>query len=237
MAKRGPKQKHDWDALKAEWQRTPGVSKWAFLKAKGINPSSGNVQRKIKTWDQELAEDAETLTRNNLDRTKGKEQKEDIGSAYVEAEAEEVSKIIGRNVSDVSLEAQPKMWQLIQQWRSKQAVEDYKTADALRNAIKVILSDSIKKETKDGKSVFTTKLKPSEIRALSHATAEIQRVQRLALGLSTDNVGMQIDGDGRSDKDGAVETSKVDNDSVIPIFEVQINKNGKFVSHRPRRIR
>ena len=136
-------------------------------------------------------------------------------------------------MDDVRPGAQPSAWQLVQDWRRKQAKDDYQTADQARLAIKLTLKDSLKQEAgPDGKPVYRTTLKPHEIRQLTQAMTDIQRVQRLALGLSTENVGV----DNPAPPGGHVEKNVTPTEEPIPTFVVELSTRGKFMRPRPRRV-
>ena len=123
------------------------------------------------------------------------------------------------------------LWQVVQQWRRMQASEDWKTADAIRNHAKLILNNSL---TKDIDGSVQTKLLPRELVALADAMEKVQRMQRLALGMSTENVGMDAPEPQSHVAQG--ETTLEDEDGC-PVFVVEVNQNGKFVRPKPRRVK
>lgn len=71
---------------------------------------------------------------------------------------------------------------LVREWRKLQARADHHTAEMVRNKVQEFIQT-----TKD--------LSPSEMKALASALADIQKIQRLALGLSSENVGLPIKDD------------------------------------------
>lgn len=124
------------------------------------------------------------------------------------------------------------LWQVIKEWRLKQGEDDYKTADALRQHVKLVLNKSLRKDV-DGKpySIISNR----DMTGISNTLLNIQRIQRLALGMSTENVGLPADQTAQdsmiamvTDKDAADE---------IPTFVVEVNKAGKFVRPKPVRQR
>lgn len=117
------------------------------------------------------------------------------------------------------------LWQVVQQWRQTQAESDWKTANAIRDHCKLILNRSIEK---DANGNPTTKLTPRDLVNLSDAMEKIQRIQRLALGMSTENIGV----------DRPSEETHVASDDTIdcPVFIVEVNDNGKFVRARPKQV-
>lgn len=71
---------------------------------------------------------------------------------------------------------------LIKKWRQQQAESDYRSNELLR---RILLRKILRSQHTDFK----------DLRAAASALLDIQRAQRLALGLSTDNVGMRIEGE------------------------------------------
>ena len=72
--------------------------------------------------------------------------------------------------------------ELVREWRKLQAKADHQTAEMVRARV-MELMESMSQPT------------PSELRALAACLVDLQKVQRLALGLSSENVGMQVDTD------------------------------------------
>jgi hypothetical protein len=70
--------------------------------------------------------------------------------------------------------------QLVSVWRKMQAQADHHTAEILRQRVKEILESPL--------DTFT----PAELRQLAGALTDVQRIQRLALGLSPDNPGIPV---------------------------------------------
>lgn len=103
-------------------------------------------------------------------------------------------------------------WTKIRTWRTLQAEQDYLAADTIRELIATRVED-----IKNSDHIET-----KEISALSICLERVQRIQRLSLGLSTDNVGV-----------GEVRKSKSAHEN-IPTFVVEMNEDGKFKTQRPR---
>lgn len=70
--------------------------------------------------------------------------------------------------------------QLVSVWRKMQAQADHHTAETLRQRVKEMLESPL--------DTFT----PAELRQLAGALTDVQRIQRLALGLSPDNPGIPV---------------------------------------------
>lgn len=116
------------------------------------------------------------------------------------------------------------LWQVVQQWRAGQAESDFKTADMIRTHIKLALDRSL---IRDADGNFETALTPNQINSLADSLAIIQKVQRLALGMSTENVGV--------DKPAETHIEQPTGpDSDVPVFVVEINDQGRFIRPRPR---
>ena len=115
------------------------------------------------------------------------------------------------------------LWQIVQQWRAGQAESDWSTANNIRQHLKLILNQAI---IKDDNGNPKTKLSPRDLVNVADALETLQKVQRLALGMSTENVGVD-----RPDDGSHVDTG--DDELGCPIFEVQISDNGKFKRARP----
>lgn len=118
------------------------------------------------------------------------------------------------------------LWDTIKSWRKEQARSDYNTADAVRVHLKLILNQSIRKDPDTDKAISL--LKASEAKAITEALVNIQKIQRLSLGMSTENVGVEM-------PDSHVEKPS-DEDMDYPMFIVEVNDNGKFKSPRPKQV-
>jgi hypothetical protein len=118
------------------------------------------------------------------------------------------------------------MWQLVQGWRRGQAGKDFECAEKLRQHLDSLLAQHLK--IVDGEMI--SKLTPTSLGRLADTAAKIQRMQRLALGMSTDNVGIPILPEPETHVEGEQQTSDV------PVYVVEVNKDGKFIRSKPRQI-
>jgi hypothetical protein len=96
--------------------------------------------------------------------------------------------------------------------------DDMKIIKNLKNHIKLLMNQSLKEE--NGK--LKTLINSADIRSIAGALEICQRIQRLSAGFSTENIA--VNGVQSRDED-------------IPIFEVQVNRNGKFENARPKLVR
>ena len=92
--------------------------------------------------------------------------------------------------SSTSLQPDPSLSpsEQIIKWRKQSAFDDWQSAQALR----VKLNNMVR-------GLDMTLAKPADLRAISATYLDIQKVQRLALGLSSENTGIKlegVDGDG-----------------------------------------
>ena len=223
----------DWDTLFNEWVLS-GKTKSAFMESKGINSKSGSAITGTREWYRRLDDVRNKTFETRLARIK--DTKETVSAEPIIDKAE-VGKEIGIDFAGVKEEAQPSTWQVISRWRSKQAVDDWKTADSLRVQIKLMLQKAVKKKVRAGDNgetitEYETSLSAHELRAITTALESIQRIQRLALGLSTENVGVDFpEVAGKK----IIEEQTLE-ERIVPIFQVRMNKGGRFVDSRPRRI-
>jgi hypothetical protein len=190
----------DFDALYAEYLES-GLSKIAFLEQYGINPQSRHIKEKTIHWLNDVRDAAEHIKQAAKDKANLKE-----------------NRIMPTEINDV--------WQIVNQWRKAQAKHDYTTADQIRVHIKLILQRSLVRNIVDGKEEYATKLTATEVSRLASALQKIQHIQRLALGMTTENVGV--------DKIEPVVNVEMDDD--CPVFVVEVSSNGRFIRPRPRQI-
>lgn len=115
---------------------------------------------------------------------------------------------------------------LVQQWSRGLAVKHFKPAELALIHIELLLQKGF---TTDAQGVTGTKLAPRELRALIAAAADCQKIQRLALGLSTENVALPPP-QAPQDPEKNVSPSE----QTGPVFVVEVNQNGKFLRPRPR---
>lgn len=230
--RRGRKPSRDWDALFFKWLKS-GLTRLEFLKNEKLSTSSGTVSVNTRHWE---VRKAEWLARppQNVERV------EEVSNVVQIDRTAVVPEVMGRDVEEVHPAAQPAAWQIIQKWRQKQALEDVRMADSLRTQIKLILKGALVKVEKvdaagQTQIEYKTSLKPHEVRALSNAAGDLQRIQRLALGLSTENIGVDDPrGASHVEPEG---TQAVAGDEPIPIFAVEMSRRGKFMRSRPRRVK
>lgn len=246
-SKPGARSKYDWDGLRAEWMAAGSPPKAAFLSDKGHNPAAGSTRRATADWGQSVVRAA------NKERAQLRREREvRTATGIKDAEPAEVAEAAAREpgtleaevnaTSEEPVDAKPDgggiSWKAIAQFRRKQAMEDWRTADFLRSHLKSILKKSLKLETdpETGEGRLVSQLKPHEVRQLAQTATEVQRMQRLALGLSTENLGIDPpDTDSGSHIEKNV-TPKED-EQPIPTFQVEMSIGGKFMRPRPRRIR
>lgn len=204
-AKRGRKP-IDWDELKLEWLGS-GLSKSKFLEAKGISPTSGTTARKTKLWNEELKEAHGKITQAYL-------------QSVTDKSIPEIADVMPEKVNSGA-------WKRILEWRAKQSENDYKVTDVIRLHCKVILQSNLKKVINEsGEEELQSTLSPTELRGVASAMEKVQRMQRLALGLSTENIGVSAPSTNTESQE----------DSEVPTFEIQMSKGGKFKTVRPRQV-
>jgi hypothetical protein len=134
-------------------------------------------------------------------------------------------------------------WHQIKSWRENQALTDWKMAETLRNHVRMICAentiivperDARGREVLDAsgrpKMKYKSNLKANEVKCLADAATSIQKIQRLAIGLSTENVGVDLP---TKVDEPHLEKNVID----IPTFVVEVSEAGKFEKPRPRRIR
>lgn len=194
----------DWDQLKKEWLAS-GETKASFLRRLSIPLNSVATKSATREWVEELKLAHTTLARAYL---------AEVGNS-------KIYDIVDLIPAEVELGS----WASILSLRSKQAIKDYQSAELLRAHCDLILSKSLGAESVDESEVDSTSLSPSNLRAIAATMESIQKVQRLSLGMSTDNVGA----DTLKSEEGAVD----DSEKNTPVFEIQMKKNGKFTSVRP----
>jgi len=117
-----------------------------------------------------------------------------------------------------------KVWSMIRTWRAIQAETDYRLTQKLRRMVECQI-DTLQNDYDDGKQIKTY-----DLLNLAKILESIQRIQRLSLGMSTDNVG--IEDARRLAEDQAGDTAESD----APIFSVEVTDGGKFKRLRPRRV-
>lgn len=217
--KNTPKQKrknYDWEVLFEEFCKS-GLKKAEFLRTKGINPSSGAACRNTNSWTRDVH-----LVHKQMELA-DEEFKKEKEKLYRQHPRVPNRKPDGVIVKDEINE----IYQLVNTWRKGQAANDYRLAEKIRQHIRIVLDNAmnhvVSKVT--GKDLTSTKLTPMNIRALVNSLEGLQKIQRLALGMSTENVGFE----------GQIK--KADNqEDECPIFEVEVSKEGRFLKARPTQI-
>jgi len=190
----------NFDVLFAEWLKSD-QPRAVFLRERGLDPTAQHVKKQTQQWTAQVRQAHANMSGQTMvDRPKPSDQKADL-------------------------------WQMVQQWRRAQAKKDYDTANVLRDHVALILNNSsyMIVDSESGEQRLGSKLSPTQIRMLAKALESIQRIQRLALGMSTENIGVEP-----PVKD-EVPTDKPEDDGV-PTFEVQISSSGKFKTVKPRQI-
>lgn len=199
-----------------------------------MNPRTGAVYQQTRHWHARVAKLAGDADATNVAMLGGERVETTAKEPELPEAASELP--VGRQAEGVAASASPQGWQLLQQWRRKQAVEDWKGADQVRMVVKMLLKDSVKETTApDGKKSYSTTLKPHEVRQITQALSDVQRIQRLAIGLSTENVG--IDQPAAAGDQQHVEKDVTPREEPIPVFVVEMSSRGKFLRPRPRRVK
>jgi hypothetical protein len=81
-----------------------------------------------------------------------------------------------------------------------------------------------------------TKASPGELAKIAQVASEIQRIQRLCLGMTTENMGLGATPPGQEPEGGShVEKEGKDSPPTgMPTFIVEMSRGGKFQRVRPR---
>lgn len=195
----------DWALLFDLWVvgQTP---KRDFLLQYGLSTTSGTVRANTKHWTQAAKAGERDAAKIRLEQR-------------TQEEKERVTKKDGPQG----------VWEFVMQCRQGQALDDWKTAQAVRSHIKMLLQSNV--HVREGSDPTTT-LTARGLKDISEALERVQKVQRLALGMSTDNIGVSNPGQG--DNDPNVENL---GDGSCPVFVVEVNDQGKFKRARPRQVR
>lgn len=184
----------DWTQLYHMWLKS-GMAKPEFLEQFGISLKSAKTKMMIAAWSRDERTTATKMQNLNT--------------------------LVNGPASDSHVAS---LWQVVQQWRAGQAESDFKSADAIRTHVKLMLNNGF---VRDGNGNVQTKLTPSQINSLADTLAVVQKIQRLALGMSTENVGVDKPMDTHIEQPTGA-------DSDIPVFVVEINDQGKFIRPRPK---
>lgn len=225
----------NWGRLFEEWLATD-MPKRDFIKLQGLDLRSGTTFTRTRDWEeraQARREGRETINVTPI-VAGGPTLKE------IEAEIEELrrspdpperkdKKAYFRIAELVYENEQPEVasWQKIQTWRSLQASTDWRLADKIKVHLQLIL-DAGFRERDDG--TYESKLSTTELRQLARSMSDVQRIQRLALGMSTENIGLDVG-------ETHVEAPKADGEEAPKnMFVVELSLGGKFTRARPRRV-
>lgn len=228
----------DWNELFEIWFTTTMTIE-DFLDQYGIKHTAILSRQMTNDWARRRAQktirmkaDAlETARREKADREREAERQANLKKVQEGTKAAEDAK--KPDVTVLELDEQkrevgaPQEYEpselMIARWRKRQGEEDYTTANALRQHIKLKLKQAI---AKDEHGQTYSKLSKTDISTFAKSLADLQKIQRLALGMSTDNIDVA--------QKSIVEKQKSDD---VPTFEVELNDNGKFKRPRPRRIK
>lgn len=82
-----------------------------------------------------------------------------------------------------------------------------------------------------GNTIMGTTFSPSDLARIAQVAESVQKIQRLSLGMSTENVGM----DRPEDTSHIEKTAQpASTDPQLPTYVVEMSRGGKFVRSRPR---
>lgn len=118
-----------------------------------------------------------------------------------------------------------RVWEMIRSCRATQAEKDYRTGEKIRAIIELNIRQ-LEAMEEAGKEI-----KGHQIVNLAKSLETVQRIQRLSLGMSTDNVGVE---DARKLAEDQAADGEMASDA--PVFAVEVTDNGKFKRLRPRRV-
>lgn len=131
------------------------------------------------------------------------------------------------------------LWQRYVEWRREQGVKDYFLGEKLRQHLNLQLSKTLminEVKLSDGsvEERIESTLSPKELSQYTETAQKIQNIQRLALGMSTENIG--VDMPGASPQTGAGEKSEEAAQDGLPVFVVEMSRGGKFQRITPRQV-
>ena len=109
--------------------------------------------------------------------------------------------------------------ELVRSWKNDLSVKHYKAAQLALIHAELILTRELILD-KDGNPI-KSKITPTTLRALTSVIAEVQKVQRMALGLPGETTGV-------------ITADVTTQQRAETVFTVAINQNGKFVNARPQ---
>lgn len=220
----------DYEALYRQWQEAGYPEKADWLRSMGLNPRTGTVISHTKKWLWQMAKDMGTAFVDRKENKKARKEKT-IPTPPLPPEVDEETgeKIPPPSPKD---DITPRGWHQIREWRRQQSAHDYKAADTVRQVCKMLLKESIViKVLEDGTRDYRSTIKPNDLRAIMNTLTDVQRVQRLALGMSTENLGLES-----PVTDSNVEKAVDHTEEAIPVFVVEMSTRGKFLRPRPRKV-
>jgi len=196
--------KYDWEKLGQEW-RESGMTKTAFLRSKSIDPLAGNSRKHMAEWTK---------------------KDEDIKEVI-----EKAKKLKDSRKKKITLKQIKEFWALIEGFRADQAVSDYNLAETIRAHLRMKLRDGLAFKKEKGKEVPISKLSHQQLSTYLLCLERAQRVQRLALGLTVGDTGID---EKALDEDN---TPQVDQEEFENIYVCEVSKDGKFKRPRPRKLK
>lgn len=228
----------DWDKLFRDWVYTD-MPKSTFLESRGIKPTHGSTIKATSNWHRA----AKFLKENKIYDLTKLDVAELFGISVQDGQgtgAKRKSDDDDPNLKQMvaqEIEAQKERFNEIERiktaifdFRKNQALSDFKLADNIKTHIKIYLNNSVTRHVdSNGREKVETNLTTSQIRQIVYALEGVQKIQRLALGMTTENIGIE------PHLINALETSQNADDNC-PVFEVQVNKDGKFEKARPTQV-
>ena len=222
----------NWDELFLEFVKS-NLQKNEFLKSRKINPNDMISKRKTDKW----VEKKNKIKFESVKNGSVTSSSQRLAQMMIEPiEMDSANKRPAQDpMAEPDLSVYPKQfpvhsdnkainkyrWEIINNWRQTQSEQDYKLADMMRLHCKLILKDYLEIYTDDnGNKKYKTHLSATALNNIVKTVESIQRIQRLALGMSTENIGVEID--------NVVETVEQN----IPVFEVQMSSGGRFLKVR-----
>ena len=196
--------KYDWEKLGQEWRQS-GVSKTEFLRSRNIDPNSGNARRQSSKWTKNDEEITEVI--------------------------EKAKKLKDSHKKKLNQKQLQEFWTLIEGFRADQATSDYKLAETIRAHLRMKLRDGLAFKKEKGKEVPISKLSHQQLSTYLLCLERAQRVQRLALGLTVGDTGID---EKALDEDN---TPQVDQEEFENIYVCEVSKDGKFKRPRPRKLK
>jgi hypothetical protein len=196
-----------WALLRDEWLASE-MDIYAFLREKGFDIRSGGVRRVITEWLSTCPENRKPVSK-----------KPNVMVGFYDTVMEAIKK-----EQEGKLPSMADLWDVYMRWRQQQSCQDYTTADKIRQHLLALLDRGL---SDDG-----PQYSPTELARLANVAESIQRIQRLALGLTTENVGMETP-QTHVEKDVTPEESPQAQEARMPVFVVEMSRGGKFVRSRP----